>query len=283
MATRLTRDGRVPTLPGMFQRQPQRNKRALFSSVSSMAVAALFLIHSSAATAQDIQNKPSNRAPSLRRAGASESELARARTDVIQRIKETRTGAQKLLALHEAERIRLLEQYDQRREQYYLGLIARNDVLQAEHELAQAMLLVDEDKRWLAETDMAITEYTMRDELLRLPGLAVGGYSESGSFLRFNGGSPWALMDISKIEKFFAGSFGRALPISAYGQTPTHDRLRFDHRNAIDVALHPDSKEGQSLLSYLRQAGIPFIAFRNAVAGAATGAHIHIGKPSSRN
>ena len=248
-----------------------------------MALAALVMIHSSAATAQEIQNKPSNRAPSVRRGGASESELARARTDVIQKIKETRAGAEKLLALHEAERIRLLAQYEQRREQYYSGLIARNDVLHAEHELTQAMLRVDEDKRWLAGTDIAITEYTMRDELLRLPGLVIGGYSETGNFLRYNGGSPWALMDVSKIEQFFFGSFGRALPISAYGQTPTHDRLRFDHRNAIDVALHPDSKEGQSLLSYLRQAGIPFIAFRNAIGGLATGAHIHIGKPSTRN
>jgi hypothetical protein len=58
--------------------------------------------------------------------------------------------------------------------------------------------------------------------------------------------------------------------------------LRFDHRNAIDVALHPDSKEGRSLLNYLRQVGIPFIAFRGVVLGAATGAHIHIGKPSPR-
>jgi len=49
------------------------------------------------------------------------------------------------------------------------------------------------------------------------------------------------------------------------------------------VALHPDSREGQSLIAYLRQSGIPFIAFRGAVPGAATGAHIHIGQPSPRN
>jgi hypothetical protein len=48
----------------------------------------------------------------------------------------------------------------------------------------------------------------------------------------------------------------------------------------MDVAVHPDSAEGHWLLSYLRRAGIPFIAFRSAVAGAATGAHIHIGQPS---
>jgi hypothetical protein len=222
------------------------------------------------------------RVPSNRRITANESELIRVRADVIQKIRETRAGAEKLLALHETERLRFADLYEQRREQYYIGLIARNEVLQAEQALAEAMLRVDEDKRWLAETDMALTEYNMRDELLRLPTLAIGAYSESNTLLRFNGGAAWSLVDSSKIENFFTQTFGRAMPISAFGQTATHDRLRFDHRNAIDVALHPDSREGRTLLSYLRQAGIPFIAFRNAVPGAATGAHIHIGKPSPR-
>jgi len=225
----------------------------------------------------------SRKGPSRRRALPNETELTRVRADVIQKIKETRAGAEKLLALHETERLRIAELYEKKREQYYAGLIARNEVLQAEHALAEAMLRVDEDKRWLGETDMALTEYSMRDELLRLPTLAIGGYSESSAFLRFNGGAAWSLGDSSKIENFFTQAFGRAMPISAFGQTATHDRLRFDHRNAIDVALHPDSKEGQTLLRYLRQAGIPFIAFRNAVPGAATGAHIHIGKPSPRS
>jgi hypothetical protein len=231
--------------------------------------------------AGDAQEK--RKVTSVRRAAASDSELTQARTAVIQKIKDTRSGAEKLLALHESARVRITELYEQRREQYYAGLISRSELLQTEHALAEAMLRVDEDKRWLAETDMALTEYTMRDELLRLPGLAVGSYSESRTLVRFNGAAPWSLIDSSKIESFFSRAFGRALPISAFGQTATHDRLRFDHRNAIDVALHPDSKEGQSLIGYLRQSGIPFLAFRNAVPGAATGAHIHIGKPSLRH
>jgi hypothetical protein len=216
------------------------------------------------------------------RGNSSESELTRARNEVLQKMRETREGAEKLLALHESARQRSAEEYERRRELYYQGLIARNEVLQAEHLLAEAITRVEEDKRWLAESDMALTEFTMRDELLRLPRLSLGGYSETGSLIRFNGETAWRLPDATKIEKFFLKTFGRALPISALGQSPTHERLRFDHRNAMDVALHPDSKEGQSLLSYLRQAGIPFIAFRNAVPGAATGAHIHIGKPSPR-
>ena len=234
------------------------------------------------AGAQSSARSAQSRSSARPSTGVSDSELARSRGEVIQKIKETRAGAEKLLALHESERQRRAEQYQRQRELYHQGLIARNEVLHAEHALAEAMLKVDEDKRWIAETDSVLTEVMMRDELLRLPTLGVGGYSESRTLLRFNGASLWRLADVTRIEKFFVQAFGRALPISALGQTPTHDRLRFDHRDAIDVALHPDSREGQSLLNYLREAGIPFIAFRSAVSGSSTGAHIHIGKPSPR-
>jgi hypothetical protein len=140
-----------------------------------------------------------------------------------------------------------------------------------------------EVQRWIMEDDIAIAEVTLRDELLRMPGLARGGYSEGGALIRFNGGALWSLAEAPKIEKFFTQTFGKALPVSALGQSPAHDRLRFDHRDAMDVALHPDSSEGRSLIAYLRQLNIPFIAFRGSIPGTSTGAHIHIGKPSVRN
>jgi hypothetical protein len=264
-------------------RLEKSNEMGFFSRSALMTFCAGLAFIVNTVNAQDNYKRSPLRAPLSRHSSPAEAELTRSRADVIQKIKETRAGAEKLLALHETERQRVLEEYNRRRDLYYRGLIARNEVLQAEQALAEAMIRVDEDKRWLAETDMAITEYTMRDELLRLPSLAVGGYSETSTLLRFNGGALWSLGDVHKIEKFFVQTFGRALPISALGQTATHDRLRFDHRNAMDVALHPDSKEGQSLLNFLRQAGISFIAFRSAVPGAATGAHIHVGQPSPRN
>ena len=197
-------------------------------------------------------------------------------------MKESRDSAEKLLVLHEAEKKRLSDEYERRKDLYRQGLIARVELSQTERALGEAIIRVEEDKRWIAESDITITEATARDALLALPRLGVGGYSESATFIRFNGATLWSLADASKIETFFVQTFGHALPISAFGQTATHDRLRLDHRNAMDVALHPDSKEGRSLLAYLQQAGIPFIAFRGAVAGAATGAHIHIGNPSVR-
>jgi len=84
------------------------------------------------------------------------------------------------------------------------------------------------------------------------------------------------------VSGFFQQKFGHSMPISAFGQTGVHDRLGFDHHNSMDVALNPDSSEGQALMAYLRQSGIPFIAFRHAVPGSATGAHIHVGYPSHR-
>jgi hypothetical protein len=98
----------------------------------------------------------------------------------------------------------------------------------------------------------------------------------------YRGAGPWSLGQVESLEQFFVGRFGRPLPVSALGQTPTHDRLGFDHRNAVDVAVHPDSVEGRALLAHLRGRGIPFLAFRGPRAGVSTGAHVHVGSASPR-
>jgi hypothetical protein len=211
------------------------------------------------------------------------AELARLRADVIEKMKQSRAQSEKLLALYEQEKARLINEHQERRALYAQGLISRREVTETELAVARASARVQEVRHWMLEDDVAITEATLRDELLRLPALAPGGYSENPTLIRFAGSVTWSLRDAPKIEKFFSQAFGRALPISAFGQTAVHDRMKFDHRDAMDVPLHPDSREGRGLISYLRQAGIPFIAFRHAMPGSATGAHIHIGRPSIKN
>ena len=260
--------------------QSFRRRGLVFFIRAGIAASALSLLVSPLGIAQDNRGKAATRTAATRQLNSRDAELARLRADVIDKMKESRASAEKLLVLHEEEKARITEQYEQRKELYRQGLISRSELNQSELSLANAIVRVEEDKRWIAESDITITEATTRDALLQLPALARGAYSESATFIRFNGVSDWSLADAGKIEKFFSQTFGHALPISALGQTSTHDRLRFDHRNAMDVALHPDSSEGRALLSYLRQSGIPFIAFRGAIAGAATGAHIHIGQPS---
>jgi hypothetical protein len=92
----------------------------------------------------------------------------------------------------------------------------------------------------------------------------------------------WSIADSAKVEKFFLSKFGRPLPTTAFGQSDLHDRWGLDHRNGLDVGLHPDSTEGLVLVEFLRREKIPFLVFRGAVPGVATGPHIHIGKASHR-
>ena len=92
----------------------------------------------------------------------------------------------------------------------------------------------------------------------------------------------WSLADSRKVEDFFLTKFGRPLPTSAFGQSAIHDRWGLDHRQGMDVGLHPDSQEGMALVDFLRTEKIPFLVFRHAIPGVATGPHIHIGRPSHR-
>jgi len=93
----------------------------------------------------------------------------------------------------------------------------------------------------------------------------------------------WTLADSKKVENFFLTKFGRPLPTSAFGQSDIHDRWGLDHRQGMDVGLHPDSIEGVALVDFLRSEKIPYLVFRHAIPGVATGPHIHIGFPSHRN
>jgi hypothetical protein len=92
----------------------------------------------------------------------------------------------------------------------------------------------------------------------------------------------WSINDAAKVEDFFMLRFNRRLPLTAFGQSELHTRWGLDHRQGIDVGLHPDSPEGRVLINFLQVEKIPFLAFRSAVPGVATGPHIHVGKGSHR-
>ena len=99
---------------------------------------------------------------------------------------------------------------------------------------------------------------------------------------RFDGDGAFSMVAFSRVEFEYSKHFGKALPVSAMGDTAVHRSLGFDHRGRVDVAINPDQPEGHWLLEYLVQNRIPYFAFRHAVPGKATGAHIHIGPMSTR-
>lgn len=96
------------------------------------------------------------------------------------------------------------------------------------------------------------------------------------------GNGKWKLADAQKVQDFFFTRFKKSLPLTAFGQSDLHTRWGLDHRNGMDVGLHPDSTEGRALIEFLRNESIPFLAFRGPVPGVATGPHIHIGNRSPR-
>jgi hypothetical protein len=97
---------------------------------------------------------------------------------------------------------------------------------------------------------------------------------------RHDGDGVFTMSRFAQVESAFEHHFGKPLPVSALGETEVHRALGFDHRGRVDVALHPDQPEGVWLRTYLDEKHIPYFAFRQAVAGKATGAHIHLGPVS---
>jgi len=99
---------------------------------------------------------------------------------------------------------------------------------------------------------------------------------------RFDGNGLFSERLFRRIEQAYEIQFAKPLPVSAKGETAVHRALGFDHRGRVDVAIQPDQREGVWLRQYLEENDIPYFAFRKAVPGKATGAHIHIGPISTR-
>jgi hypothetical protein len=192
-----------------------------------------------------------------------------------------------LIALQEKELQSATAKLEQVRALAEDGLLARIEVDKAEelvnsiqqklevsrHQISEANLL--EAGRVSPEIATAVKASTPLTKPL-------GNYSSSGNIIRYSTPTLWVPSGLGDIQSFYKSKFGRTLPVSALGQSSTHNSMGYDHRNAVDIALHPDSAEGRAVIDYLRSRGIPFLAFRAAVPGVATGPHIHIGQPSRK-
>jgi hypothetical protein len=215
-------------------------------------------------------------APRAATPAAIPSELAEA-------AREYRTSLADLLPFREAAVTRAREALATRRQLAEQGLIARRDAETAEQALAAAETALAATHADIEQAERMMAEAAAVALLASLPPAKPGAVTVTPTLTRFQGPREWSLAQVAAtLERFFAETFHRALPVSAFGQTPAHDRLGFDHRNALDVAVHPDSPEGQALITWLRARGVSFLAFRGPIAGEATGAHVHIGEPSPR-
>jgi hypothetical protein len=209
-------------------------------------------------------------------------DLAKSRAEVVSAANEYKKSIEGLIVLYERDAKAAEENVERLKALLADGIISKLDVEKEQQKLTDAQNKIAQARRQIVEADSLVAEVAAAEQLAKLPPPRVGGYTATSTIIRYSGPSKWLIADAGKLQGFFQQRFGRTLPISAFGQSQTHDRMGYDHRNSIDVALHPDSAEGQALMSFLRSQGIPFLAFRGAVPGSATGPHIHVGPPSKR-
>jgi hypothetical protein len=260
---------------------------ASFSRALAVVAAALALSAPAGAAPEQTRpgaaGKPARPAPvPPKRPDATAERLARTSADVLKAMRDYRASLDRLLAVYESDLARNTELVEERFAAFAKGQVTRLEIEDAELARLTAEENLAETRRWIEEADRLQLEANLSEYISRLPALSPGGFQSTDVLVRYVGTAAFGLIDAPTVQRFFLERFGRSLPVSAWGQTPAHDRFGFDHRNALDVAVHPDSGEGQILAEYLRRAGISFMAFRGAVPGAATGAHFHIGEPSRR-
>ena len=222
------------------------------------------------------------------------NEVTGSSTRLIEATQQYKTSSKELLTIQEGEVTKAMAELDELRVLVADGLVAKAELETGAQTLAGLRAQLEATKKQIADSDHLIVEIQEEQELtrtraaiservpLKLVSKQYGTLSRTATVLHNTGVAAWSLAGLNGIQSFFSATFGRPLPTSAVGQTTTHNQLGYDHRSAVDVALHPDSSEGRALMNYLQAQGIPFLAFRAVIPGVATGPHIHIGTPSRR-
>lgn len=213
------------------------------------------------------------------------NELAKLQEDFIKATKEYKANLAKLQTIYERNVTRAEGKLAQNQVLFKGGLVSKNQLAESETAVAAAKEKVSEAVHQMATADSQIANTLLEAQaeasMTKTP-MRKGSLLTTTSYISYSGAGAWMLSDAWKVRRFFLESFKKQLPVAVFGQGSIHDRWRLDHRNAMDISLHPDGPEGHALMNYLRANRIPFLAFRAAIPGTATGPHIHIGWPSHR-
>jgi hypothetical protein len=194
----------------------------------------------------------------------------------------TEDQAREMIAAAQRRYDRQKAKLEQQQKLVDAGVMARGELQPLEEELASRQLTLDlaNSRAKLLEDIMASArrELELQESAKAQSAPSVGG----AVMVHFEGDGQISPTDIQRIAVAYEREFHKPLPVSANGETNAHRALGFDHRGRVDVAVNPDQREGVWLRSYLEKNDIPYYAFRAAVPGKATGAHIHIGPGSAR-
>lgn len=283
-----------------LRRVPTRGGTRTRARPVALAVFTLIVISSLPSSSSNAQSRRRATAPrSAKGAGsrdkksqdgktaAAADEVSKLRDEFVRLTGDYKKSLGDLLPYQEREAQRAEEKLGKLRELKKEGLIAQRDVDAAEKTLADARAKVAETQGQMKAADAQVADALVEEKAVeqeaKAPPPPRGKMIRTTAYIRFSGAGSFSLSSgAGRVMNFYTQTFKKQLPISAFGQTAVHNQLGFDHRNAMDVALSPASREGQALIAYLQTNGIPFFAFFMAIPGSATGPHIHVGMPSHK-
>ena len=179
------------------------------------------------------------------------NQLAETRSELISATEAYKESAQEVVKFQEQEVENATAKTEQLRQLVADGLIARNELAAAEQQIEAAKSKLESTKKQIADSDNLIAQIMDAEKSEKALAKAQAAQSRrlvQPVSMRYNGMAGWALTNISSVQQFFSGTFGRPLPISTLGQSATHNAMRWDHRNSADVGVHPDSAEGRALI-----------------------------------
>jgi len=250
-------------------------------NVVRIALSACLIVFTIALQSASAQNKKKPAAKPV-----PVDELTKLRNEFVKSTNEYKSSLVKLIAIYENNVKKAEDKLAQSKKLLDEGLISKVQYQENELAVKGEQEKLNGARRQLTDADAQIAAILVETEaektIAKNLRLARQGLVRTTSFTRYTGADGWGIGEAYKIQRFFSDTFKRELPIAVFGQGAIHDRWRLDHRNAMDISLHPDSAEGEALLGFLQKNGIPYSAFRSAIPGTATGPHIHIGRPSHR-
>ncbi len=218
----------------------------------------------------------------------AEEKLADARDeDTLARLLYGRVGVEDLTEAQTRELVdaaqrrvdRVARQYQGQTDLVAQGVIPKGQVEELERQLADRRLALQLAEGRARIFDDLLNMAKVEEQMFAEPELStdskplVETYTGSGVFKDAH---------LKYVEAAFEKQFGKALPVSARGQSSLHTMLGFDHSGRVDVGVNPDEPEGQWLRRQLETLRVPYIALRAMIPGKSTAPHIHIGLPSLR-
>ena len=155
---------------------------------------------------------------------------AASREDLVAATKKYRDSLDGLLvALKERERLEA-EALEKKQSLVVQGLMVKRELEPNEQKLADLRTQMNDTNKRITQADQFMVEIMNLEQLARNPPKAYqssGVYYDNTRYIRYTGTVAWSLRGYYQVDSFYQARYRQSLPVSAFGQSDTHNRLGF--------------------------------------------------------